>query len=77
MNIKVADIVRVTGGRLLSGDPDALIDPSCISTDSRLIKKGGFFIALKGDKFDGNAFVGDVHLGESEARGLCYLARTD
>jgi UDP-N-acetylmuramoyl-tripeptide--D-alanyl-D-alanine ligase len=31
-----------------------------VSTDSRKIQPGDFFIAIKGDKFDGNAFLGEV-----------------
>src|SRR3989338_9356140 len=53
-------ITRITKGKLLSGEPDVEIEPSDISTDSRMIKKGGFFIALKGPNYDGNDFVGDA-----------------
>ena len=58
--MKVREIVKATGGRLLSGDANKEIDPSKISTDSRGITKGEFFIALKGDNFDGNGFVKDA-----------------
>ena len=30
-----------------------------ISIDSRTIKKGNLFIAIKGDKFDGHEFIDD------------------
>ncbi len=58
--MKVTEIVKITRGKLLSGDPASEIDPAKISTDSRRIKKGEFFIALKGSNFDGNDFVEDV-----------------
>jgi len=58
--VKVKEIVRVTGGRLLSGDPDKEIDLSKVSTDSRSVKKGEFFIALKGINFDGDSFTGEA-----------------
>ena len=58
--MKVIEIVKITRGKLLSGDPASEIDPAKISTDSRAIKKGEFFIALKGSNFDGNDFVDDV-----------------
>ena len=58
--MKVKDIIKVTDGKLLSGNPDTDIDPAKFSTDSRAIKNGEFFIALKGANFDGNEFVGDV-----------------
>ena len=56
----VKEIVKVTQGKLLSGDPDREIDVSKISTDSRTIKKGEFFIALSGANFDGSDFVEEV-----------------
>ncbi|MFH0763771.1 MAG: UDP-N-acetylmuramoyl-tripeptide--D-alanyl-D-alanine ligase [Candidatus Omnitrophota bacterium] len=56
----VKEIVRITQGELLSGGLNTDIDLSKISTDSRTIKKGDFFIALKGPNFDGNEFVEDV-----------------
>src|SRR3989338_7872463 len=53
----VKEILKITRGRLLSGNPDIDIAPPKISTDSRTMMKGGFFIALKGPNFDGNDFV--------------------
>ncbi|MDD5423604.1 MAG: UDP-N-acetylmuramoyl-tripeptide--D-alanyl-D-alanine ligase [Candidatus Omnitrophica bacterium] len=58
--MKARDIVKAVNGKLLSGSPDADIDPSMISTDSRAVGKGGFFIALKGPNFNGNDFVRDA-----------------
>ena len=53
--LKISEIVEATGGTLLHGDPDAtFID---ISTDTRVIKPGMLFVALKGDSFDGHNFV--------------------
>lgn len=56
----VKDILNITGGKLLSGNPDSTVRPDIISTDSRSIKKGEFFIALKGRNFDGSLFAGDA-----------------
>ena len=39
--MKVKEIVKITGGKLLSGDPDADVDLSKISTDSRSVDKIG------------------------------------
>ncbi len=58
--MQVKEIVRVTRGRLLSGRPDKEIDLSKVSTDSRSVKKGEFFIALKGANFDGDRFSGEA-----------------
>jgi len=58
--MKISEIVRVARGRLLSGDPDTNVDPSRISTDSRNVKRGDLFIALKGPNFDGGKFVAEA-----------------
>lgn len=55
--MKVSEIVKITHGKLLSGNPDTDIDPSKILTDSRTAGKGSFFIALTGPNFNGNNFV--------------------
>ena len=58
--MKVKEILKITHGKLVSGKSNAEIDLAKISTDSRAIKKGEFFIALKGANFNGNEFVGEV-----------------
>ena len=35
-------------------------ESNSVSTDTRSIKKGSIFFALKGDNFDGNKFAGQV-----------------
>ena len=55
--MKVRDIVKITRGRLLSGDPDVDIAPSRISTDSRRVRSEELFVAIKGPNFDGNDFL--------------------
>lgn len=51
------DVLKATGAYLLSGEGCRF---SCISTDSRQIKPGALFIALKGENFDGHDFVIDA-----------------
>lgn len=53
--IRVADIAARVGARLLVGDPLAVV--SSISTDSRVLNRGDFYIALRGPNFDGNDFI--------------------
>lgn len=55
--MKVREIVKITHGKLLSGKPDNEINLSAISTDSRDIKKGDIFLALKGLNFNGDKFA--------------------
>lgn len=58
--MKVAEILKVTNGKLLCGDLKTEIDLSFISTDSRTIKKREFFLPLKGNSFDGEKFIGEA-----------------
>lgn len=51
----VADVLRHTGGALLQGNAQQGF--SGVSTDSRQIEPGEMFVALRGDQFDGHAFV--------------------
>ena len=64
--LKLREILEATGGELISGDPGAEI--KSISTDSRTLKKGDLFIALKGKHFDGHDFLKEAR--EKGARGL-------
>jgi len=51
----IDEILKATGGKLISGSPNGPI--TGLSTDSRTIKPGELFIAIKGERFDGHAFV--------------------
>ena len=46
-NIKVSDILKATGGKLIQGNSELLING--ISTDTRSIKQGEIFFALEGE----------------------------
>ncbi len=51
----INDILKATGGELLSGDKDKEIKD--ITTDSRKAVSGVLFIPLIGEKFDGHEFI--------------------
>lgn len=51
------EIIQATGGRILCGKQREF---SGLSIDSRTIKSGELFVALKGARFDGHAFVDDA-----------------
>jgi UDP-N-acetylmuramoyl-tripeptide--D-alanyl-D-alanine ligase len=55
MTLTAADIVEAVGGRLLSGAPHAVIPG--FSIDSRTTGAGDLFVAIRGERFDGHAFV--------------------
>ena len=54
MNLTVGDIINATGGKLIVGN----LSTECVnySRDTRTIKNGDTFIAIKGENFDGNLF---------------------
>src|SRR5437899_1062398 len=53
--LSILQIAELSGAELEQGDGKTLIER--ISTDSRTIKKGELFVALRGENFDGNKFV--------------------
>ncbi|HEY7474685.1 MAG TPA: UDP-N-acetylmuramoyl-tripeptide--D-alanyl-D-alanine ligase, partial [Vicinamibacterales bacterium] len=59
-------VAEAAGGRVLSGRAETAFDT--VSTDTRAIAPGALFIALRGDRFDGQTFV-----DEAIARGAAGL----
>jgi len=55
--LKVDDIIAATGGKVIYGDSAAFTG---VSIDSRTIKEGELFVALKGRRFDGHNFLNDA-----------------
>src|SRR5439155_520458 len=53
--LPLSPIAQWAGGSLSSGDGTVVIDK--VSTDSRTIKRGELFVALRGEKFDGHNFI--------------------
>ncbi len=51
-------LAEAAGGRILSGDPGMPIGN--VTTDTRMLQAADFFVALRGPRFDGNAFVGEA-----------------
>lgn len=54
----INEILEATKGTLVQGPVRASVRSVCI--DSRIIKKGELFIAVKGEVFDGHDFISDV-----------------
>ena len=52
---KISEIVKVTNGKLERGDPERCI--SAVSTDTRSIKQGELFLAIRGNNFNGHDFL--------------------
>ena len=53
--LSILQITEFAGAKLEQGDGKTSIER--VSTDSRTIKKGELFVALRGDNFDGHKFV--------------------
>src|SRR5436189_1918602 len=53
--LPISQIAKLGGASLSSGDGSVLIDK--LSTDSRTLKPGELFVALRGENFDGHNFV--------------------
>ncbi len=49
-------IAEILGTSVAAGNPDALASGG-VSTDTRTLKRGAVFIALRGENFDGDAFA--------------------
>lgn len=54
-DMKVSDILKATGGKLLCGDENTIIRDICI--DSREIKEGDLFVPIIGAKVDAHRFI--------------------
>lgn len=66
-------VAEAASGRIVSGDADRPF--AGVSTDSRAIAAGTLFIALKGDRFDGHAFLREAVAGG--ATGLMVSREPD
>ena len=51
-------VAKAVGGEITSGD--AATEIGAVSTDTRTLQRGDFFVALRGGRFDGHAFVGEA-----------------
>ena len=58
LRLTVKWVADAVGGRMVSGEPDQVVGH--VTTDSRALRPGDFFVALRGARFDGHEFVGDV-----------------
>ena len=56
--IAVKEVVSALGGRQIYGSPDKLMRG--LSTDSRTMVPGHMFLALRGERYDGNNFLSEA-----------------
>ena len=55
--VTLGDIARAVGGKLEAGAGAAVLD---VTHDSRQVRRGWLFVAIRGEKSDGNRFVREV-----------------
>lgn len=55
LTLHASDVVKAVGGRLVSGEASATV-PS-FSIDSRTVAPGDLYVAIRGERLDGHAFV--------------------
>ena len=53
--LSILQVAEFAGASVSSGDGKALVEK--VSTDSRTLKRGDLFVALRGENFDGHKFV--------------------
>ena len=58
--IRLEDLLAATGGRLIGPAPPASFSIAGASVDSRRVTPGSIFVALRGERADGHAFVADA-----------------
>lgn len=54
MKLTAEEMVRATGGRWRSAPEEGIFAAESISTDTRTLRAGDVFVALKGERFDGH-----------------------
>ncbi len=68
--VTLGDVAQVVDGRLVAGAAPTPIDG--FSIDTRSLRPGDLFVAIRGDRFDGHAFVADAL-----ERGACGAVVSD
>ena len=58
LTLLASNVAAATGGRILAGNPDAPVGRVMI--DSRAVGPGDCFVAIRGERLDGHAFVKDA-----------------
>ncbi len=63
-NFSLQQILLITCGRLINLREDTCISisPQQICTDTRILRKGDLFVALKGDRWDGHSFLKEAQV---------------
>lgn len=66
-NMTLENIAEACKGKLF-GQPEGVMEASCVVIDSRKMEEGGVFIAARGEKVDGHSFIPQME--EKNALGV-------
>ena len=69
MKLTARDIARFTGGKLVSGSADSVVE--AVSIDTRTIERGDLFVAIRGPHRDGHDYLANAL--ERAAAGIVVL----
>jgi UDP-N-acetylmuramoyl-tripeptide--D-alanyl-D-alanine ligase len=69
----LSDIKEILAARLINGDAQF----TALTIDSRQLRKGDLFVAIKGPSFDGHAFVEPVHAAGAVAAVVEHTVDSD
>lgn len=58
VRLRVDELAAAVGGELVAGPPGLVVEG--FSIDSRRIRPGDWFVALRGERFDGHDFIADA-----------------
>ena len=72
-NLTPEIIAKVSGGRCITGKNYVSREIESITTDSRKIEKDCMFVAIKGERVDGNKFVPDAY----KEGALCCISENE
>lgn len=56
--LSINEVLTAVDGELVCGSAEVLVDS--VSTNSKEIRNGALFVPIKGEKFDGHAFIGEA-----------------
>lgn len=65
MRVKISEILKATGGKLLCGDEGVVV--TTFITDSRQAKAGAMFVPIRGERADGHDYIPAVLEGPAAA----------
>ncbi|MCL2493678.1 MAG: Mur ligase domain-containing protein, partial [Clostridiales bacterium] len=72
VNLVLEEVNKAIGGRALREGEAGFRAPFSVSTDTRTLKAGEVFFALKGERYDAHR-----HLADAAARGAQAIVCTD